>query len=92
MTDPGWPQVMRAHPILNWSYADVWRYLSGGPGRGYCQLYDDGYTSIGGTQDTRRNESLALGKDGEGGYLPARRLEDESLERNGRVSKKKTPP
>ena len=41
-TDPDWPQIMRVHPIVDWSYKDVWDYLIkfNVP---YCILYDQGY-------------------------------------------------
>ncbi|BGO89906.1 hypothetical protein NBRC10512_003745 [Rhodotorula toruloides] len=69
-TDAGWPDFMRVHPILDWSYGDVWAFLraetltlgDGGEGkrRGleWCELYDYGYTSLGSTHNTFPNPLL----------------------------------
>eukprot|EP00629_Pelagomonadales_sp_RCC1024_P006649 CAMPEP_0119259998 /NCGR_PEP_ID=MMETSP1329-20130426/590_1 /TAXON_ID=114041 /ORGANISM="Genus nov. species nov., Strain RCC1024" /LENGTH=240 /DNA_ID=CAMNT_0007259411 /DNA_START=230 /DNA_END=949 /DNA_ORIENTATION=+ len=79
------PPFMRVNPILDWSYGDVWSFLRTFD-LPYCALYDDGYTSLGSVQSTHRNPALASGD----GHLPAWQLEDWSLERAGRVEKKKT--
>lgn len=51
----------------------------------YCELYDRGYTSLGGTTDTHPNPALkVVGPAGELEYRPAYELEDDRLERLGR--------
>lgn len=50
MTDAGWPSMMRVHPILDWSYDDIWAFLRseelGKGGVGWCKLYDYGYVDL----------------------------------------------
>ncbi|KAJ1301166.1 hypothetical protein OPQ81_003577 [Rhizoctonia solani] len=84
--DPGWPNLLRVHPIINWSYAQVWEYLRhprlNVP---YCHLYDDGYTSLGSTYNTFKNPALqVLSPDLPPAWKPAYALEDGNLERAGR--------
>ncbi|GAA5917716.1 hypothetical protein JCM8208_001887 [Rhodotorula glutinis] len=72
-TDKGWPDFCRVHPVLDWSYADIWAFLrsddlslgAGGPGEvehggglEWCELYDYGYTSLGSTHNTFPNPLL----------------------------------
>lgn len=84
-TDGDWPRVLRIHPILDYSYAEIWHLLRkfNIP---YCVLYDQGYsfltryTSLGGMNDTIPNPALKTST----GYDPAYALKDGSLERNGR--------
>ncbi|MCJ1378576.1 hypothetical protein MMC17_001675 [Xylographa soralifera] len=79
-TDGGWPPFMRIHPVIDWHYTEIWeliRHLE----IPYCELYDTGYTSLGGTTDTNPNPALRIG---EGKYKPAYELVEDDEERLGR--------
>ena len=78
-TDGDWPSVMRVHPILEWSYQDIWHFIQVFE-IPYCELYDQGYTSLGSMNNTFPNPALKQGDH----YLPAYLLEDGTLERAGR--------
>ncbi|KAJ3126237.1 FAD1 flavin adenine dinucleotide synthetase, partial [Irineochytrium annulatum] len=84
-TDADWPQVMRVHPILDWDYGDIWRYLIDLK-IPYCSLYDAGYTSLGGISNTIPNPVLKNNAR-PGGYDSAYALTDGSKERDGRLKK-----
>ncbi|KAH3683458.1 hypothetical protein WICPIJ_005577 [Wickerhamomyces pijperi] len=85
MTDNDWPRFQRVHPILQWSYHDIWGFLKAFQ-IPYCSLYDLGYTSIGGVDTTIPNPELQI----EGNkYLPAYLLKDGAKERDGRLRKNK---
>ena len=90
-TDGDWPFVMRIHPILEWSFKDIWNallYLK----IPYCILYDEGYlqymtfsfTSLGSTSTTNPNPYL-VNPSQPCGYDPAYYLADEGQERAGRT-------
>ncbi|KAM0788089.1 hypothetical protein ACM66B_001258 [Microbotryomycetes sp. NB124-2] len=89
-TDKGWPEFMRVHPILDWSYAQIWDFLRhpqltlGGSPLQWCELYDYGYTSLGSTHNTFPNPLLRIDDGGVGGWRPAWELADGSQERAGR--------
>ena len=90
---------MRVHPVLDWKLSEIWCFLRWGlsdsegaagverealTGKvGYCAMYDEGYTSLGGRGDTMRNPLLK--SDGEeGGYRPAYTMVEDREERAGR--------
>lgn len=58
-TDSGWPDFVRIHPIIDWHYAEIWTFIRH-LGFEYCPLYDQGYTSLGGTTDTDPNPKLRI--------------------------------
>ncbi|KAF7903633.1 uncharacterized protein EAF01_006682 [Botrytis porri] len=88
LTDGGWPRFMRVHPVIDWHYREIWgfiRHLN----IPYCPLYDQGYTSLGGTTDTHPNPVLvAEDSKGEGEgeikFRPAYELVEDEEERLGR--------
>ncbi|WWC85694.1 uncharacterized protein L201_000560 [Kwoniella dendrophila CBS 6074] len=81
-TDPSWPQFLRVHPILHWTYADVWDFLLELKVP-YCSLYDEGFTSLGSTTNTSPNP-LLRNPNTKSGWDPAYKLKDASQERAGR--------
>ncbi|ORZ24087.1 Phosphoadenosine phosphosulfate reductase family-domain-containing protein [Absidia repens] len=87
MTDSGWPEFMRVHPIIDWTYKDIWDFLL----RlriPYCSLYDEGFTSLGSMENTHPNPNLAQEED-QGKYKPAFMLTNDSYERCGRFGTSK---
>ncbi|CAK7200374.1 3'-phosphoadenosine 5'-phosphosulfate sulfotransferase [Sporothrix eucalyptigena] len=94
-TDPGWPQFMRIHPVIDWHYAEIWAFIRHFD-IPFCSLYNRGFTSLGGTTDTRPNPVLAKTKasktdddDTSGAstptsFRPAYELMDDDEERLGR--------
>lgn len=83
-TDDDWPEFIRVYPVINFSYSDVWKYISNYH-LPYCNLYDKGYTSLGDKSKTIKNKKLKYIKDGITEYNPAYLLDDESFERLGRL-------
>uniref|UniRef100_A0A7G3ABC2 FAD synthase n=1 Tax=Lutzomyia longipalpis TaxID=7200 RepID=A0A7G3ABC2_LUTLO len=84
-TDAGWPDLMRISPLLDWTCNDVWEYLQKNHVP-YCKLYDVGYTSLGGRENTTPNPNLRYvdPKTGEIKYYPAYCLRNDGMERAGR--------
>lgn len=85
----GWPPFMRVNPILDWSYRDVWAFISTCKVQ-YCSLYDKGYTSIGSIYDTVPNPLLCTtdSLSNTEKFKPAYLLSDGRLERAGRAKKR----
>lgn len=87
--EKGWADFMRVHPLLDWTYSDVWRFLMD-QAVPYCPLYDYGYTSIDSPNNTTPNQTLMIDVQGCEGerhtaFLPAYLLEQDSLERSNRI-------
>ncbi|GAB6030627.1 FAD1 flavin adenine dinucleotide synthetase [Chamberlinius hualienensis] len=83
-TDCGWPCIMRVFPILDWTYKDVWRFIRHFQ-LPYCQLYDNGYSSLGSRHNTERNPKLCeVDTLGNIRYRPAYELDEAESERDGR--------
>lgn len=85
-TDHNWPDFLRIHPILHWTYVEIWDFLVG-TNLDYCEMYDLGYTSLGGISNTVPNPYLKV--EGKEEYLPAYMLTERADERErlGRTKK-----
>lgn len=88
--DRGWPDLMRVHPLLQWTYEEIWAFLlDEDDPKPYCSLYDDGFTSLGQMHNTRKNPCLKIeaapSPDESRAYLPAYSLKLEEQERLGRI-------
>lgn len=92
-TDHNWPTFMRIHPVIDWRLSEIWCFLrsphlkdltTGGPLR-YCTMYDEGYTSLGGINDTLKNPKLkSYDANGQERYRPAFEMTEDDGERLGR--------
>lgn len=96
-TNRGWPDFMRLHPILDWHTSEVWYFIkwleresfdSNFPIT-YCSLYDAGYTSIGGCDNTVRNPQLKRKDSQQERFWPAWWVLEDDIERLSRVQKGK---
>ncbi|KAG7290190.1 hypothetical protein NEMBOFW57_000188 [Staphylotrichum longicolle] len=84
-TDEGWPQFMRVHPVIDWHYVEIWAFIRHLE-IPFCELYNRGFTSLGGVTDTRPNPALAVSGD-TSKFRPAYELRDDDEERLGRDSR-----
>ena len=75
---------MRVHPVLEWKYVDVWAFLRH-MNVEWCELYDQGFTSLGGVGDTHPNPKLrVVDESGKERFEPAWVLKEDEAERLGR--------
>ncbi|KAL2271953.1 hypothetical protein VTJ83DRAFT_1324 [Remersonia thermophila] len=81
-TDEGWPRLMRVHPVIDWHYVEIWAFIRHLQ-IPFCELYNRGFTSLGGVKDTRPNPALAIGGNGSK-FRPAYELRADDEERLGR--------
>lgn len=89
-TDQDWPRFMRINPILDWSYDQVWSFLRETEVP-YCDLYNQGYSSLGTRDNTKKNSSLMrYDTKGQPYYLPAWNLTSSKEERLSRSSSEDT--
>lgn len=99
-TNRGWPDFLRIHPILEWHTGDVWYFIKWLERESfhksfkidYCPLYDAGYSSLGGCDNTVRNPQLAHVIDSTNNtkdFWPAWWIVDDDIERLSRVQKGK---
>lgn len=94
-TNRGWPDFMRINPILEWHTNEIWYFLKWMEYKSaksyfpitYCSLYDQGYTSLGGCDNTVRNPQLK--RSDSFGYWPAWWVLEDDIERLSRVQKGK---
>ena len=99
------PPFLRVNPLLHtgWTYGHVWQFLHSSNDWGdlpICDLYRQGYTSLGTIHDTQPNPALLISTNAndddnndtngtrDNKYHPAWMLTDYSLERAGRIKKK----
>ncbi|EDN03221.1 hypothetical protein HCAG_01085 [Histoplasma mississippiense (nom. inval.)] len=78
----GWPGFMRIHPVIDWHYAEIWAFIRH-LGIEYCPLYDEGYTSLGGTNDTHPNPKLKIISNENSNDDPIQRPSSSSYTPNG---------
>ena len=96
-TNRGWPDFMRIHPILDWHTSEVWYFIKWLERSSfgtdfpitYCSLYDSGYTSLGGCDNTVRNPQLKRKDTQQEKFWPAWWVLEDDIERLSRVQKGK---